>query len=70
MQHFKIKIVTLVNYKKLTIMKGKIKLFIAMFVLATFLFDACVSHKSAYQTPRKGKHGGKHRIKTDMGGYL
>ena len=51
-------------------MKGKIKLLMVAFILATFLFESCGGSKSAYQTPRKGKHGGRHRIKTDMGGYL
>ncbi len=50
-------------------MKSKIKL-IALFVVVAFLFEACGGHNTPYQTPRKGKHGGKHRIKTDMGGYL
>lgn len=50
-------------------MKGKIK-FIALLLIAAFLFEACGGQKTPYQTPKKGKHGGKHRIKTDMGGYL
>jgi hypothetical protein len=50
-------------------MKGNLKLFFALLILLAFLVDAC-GNKSTYQTPRKGKHGGKHRIKTEMGGYL
>ena len=52
-------------------MKTKIKLLAVLIVASTVLFESC--HRGSgtpFQTPRKGKHGGKHRIKTDMGGYL
>jgi len=51
-------------------MKSKLKLFFAFLLLFAFLADSC-GHKSAYSTPKKGKHsrGGK-KIKTEMGGYL
>ena len=52
-------------------MKSKLKLFFALLLLVAFLAESCGGQKSAYQTPKKGKHSkGGRKIKTDMGGFL